>query len=105
MVSTLHDGFGVANLGSAPGIRLHPITKALKAWVSSVCSFPIPDAMVILQTERALNLAPRIEHAPHLSPLPASGARQNGAADRVHTVEASCCCVRCQARAAHRHLA
>jgi hypothetical protein len=80
--------------GRAPGIRLPQITKALKARVSSMCSFPIPDALVTLQTERALNLASRIEHAPHLSPLPASRARQNGAAHRVRAVETSCCCAR-----------
>ena len=80
--------------GRAPGIRLPQITKALKARVSSMCSFPIPDALVTLQTERALNLPSRIEHAPHLSPLPASRARQNGAAHRVRTVETSFCCAR-----------
>ena len=80
--------------GRVPGIRLPQITKALKARVSSMCSFPIPDALVTLQTERALNLASRIEHALHLSPLPASRARQNGAAHRVRTVETSCCCAR-----------
>src|SRR4029077_2232225 len=64
-----------------------------EARVSSVCNFPIPYALVTLQTERALNLASRIEHAPHLNPLPASGARQNGAAHRVRAVEKSCCFV------------
>jgi len=47
----------------------------------------VPYALVTLQTERALNLASRIKHAPHLNPLPASGARRNDAAYRVHTLE------------------
>jgi hypothetical protein len=91
--------------GIAPGIRLPTDNQSPKARVSSMCSFPIPYALVTLQTERALNLASRIEHAPHLNPLPASGARRNGAAYRVHTVEKLVLLRACQARGAHRQLA
>ena len=38
-------------------------------------------------------------------PLPASGARRNGAAYRVHTVEKLVLLRACQARGAHRQLA
>src|SRR4029453_999557 len=92
-----------ARPGNAPGTRLPSDNQALKARVSSVCSFPIPYALVTLQTERALNLASRIEHAPHLNPLSASGARRNGAAYRVQTVEKLALLRACQARGARRH--
>ena len=60
-----------------PGIRLPPDNQALKVRVSSVCSFPIPYALVTLQTELALNLASRIEHAPS----PQSSPRKRGEAE------------------------
>ena len=61
----------------ASGIRLPADNQALKAQVSSVCSFPIPDALVTLQTERALDFASRIEHAPS----PQSSPRKRGEAE------------------------
>ncbi len=61
----------------APGIRLPTDKQALKAWVSSACSFPIPYALVTLQTERALDFASRIEHAPS----PQSSPRKRGEAE------------------------
>jgi hypothetical protein len=77
--------------GNAPGIRLPPDNQALKARVSSVCRFPIPYAPVTLQTERALNLASRIEHAPS----PQSSPRKRGEAERIAYVPSknSCCFV------------
>src|SRR5437773_10671709 len=77
--------------GIAPGSDYPQDNQALKARMSSVCSFPIPYALVTLQTERALNLASRIEHAPHLNPLPVSGARRDGIADVPS--KNWCCCV------------
>ena len=53
------------------------ITKRSKPRMISVCSFPIPYAPVTLQTERALNLAPRIEH----TPSPQSSPRKRGEAE------------------------
>src|SRR5438094_7170718 len=43
--------------GSALGFVEPQTTSALKARVSRVCSFPIPYALVTLQTERALDFA------------------------------------------------
>jgi len=63
--------------GSAPGTRLPTDNQALKARVSSVRSFPFPYALVTLQTERALNLASRIEQAPS----PQSSPRKRGEAE------------------------
>lgn len=44
-------------LGNAPGIWNTPDNQALKARVSLVSGFPIPYALVTLQTKRALDFA------------------------------------------------
>jgi hypothetical protein len=82
-----------ASLGQRP--RIHGTQRkapALKARASSVCIFRIPYALVTLQTERALNLASRIEHAPS----PQSSPRKRGEAEwcpRIaYTPSKNSCC-------------
>jgi len=71
-----------------------PSNQALKAPVSSVCSFPIPYALVTLQTEHALDFASRIEHAPLTSILSPQAGR-GGMVPRIAYIPSknSCCFV------------